>query len=122
MRGLIDKIMDFLADIYEKDSWHNLSLATGVTSKGTNAYRKINGFVEVYVCFAVSGTHTSLTNALTTAIPSGYRPKATLPLCEQSNTTTAVLAQLGSNGMIQYYTSGNTSAWIQGHVLFEAEN
>lgn len=105
-------------DKYEEDTWHDLSLASGLTSRGQNCYRKINGFVEVYIAFSVSGTHTSLTNAITTALPVGYRPKGTIQMCNGANTTTAVVAQLINSGMIQYYTAGNTSAWIQGYAFF----
>lgn len=102
----------------EVESWHNLSLASGVTSRGLNAYRKVNGFVEVFVNFSVSGAHTSYTNMLSSAIPTGYRPAANVYLGGTTNTTAQMSAILYADGRIVYYNSVSTGSYFYGHGLF----
>lgn len=117
----IQDALEGLAKRAAAGEWQQITLASGFTSKGLNACRKVNGLVEVHLLFAVSAANTNYANIFAAALPEGYRPAANAPFAVCANSVAVARGLIDSTGMGKFYNSATTSAWFYCHALFPAE-
>ena len=117
-----ENISTAIADYFTPTPWTNLTLNSKVSAAGTNpinAWRMIGPFVELRVCFTVSGTATSYTEV--SSMPAGKRPAQTVKIPCQGNASTVMVCEVNAAGAINIYCPTSTSAWFAGTVLYYPE-